>query len=639
MNNKNDNFNFDNSSYDTEDIFESNKDEIIDFEEDIFSNEEKTNVTVQNGLIIDNRILNNAKYSNEEENLNNGLSLSENSKLILDDRIKNDSKYDTFNFSGSVIDNALINENIISKDYSKKSNLKSFFTTKRTSIVLPIVAFIFVSILGMYLFVNNTKAETINLIKIIENNKIGYIDNDGTIIARAKYISGTDFYKGFAIVKNNNNLYGIINDKGSLEVPFGNYYYIGLFGNRYVASKFTNNGLKQGLLNEKLEDLTKFKYDSISYLKNGVYLFTRDETMGVLNKDGKEIYTFKVDEIDDRNIGVEISNNETDDKYAKVKVNDSSTIINLSTGREAYSYTLDDINVLDNNVFYIKSKNNNNSTYIVIKDNNIKLKTNKYKRIRIHDLSSSIALAINDDAKIEYINIDNGEIINKNENNNYYYNEGIILENTHDFNKDLEVYNIITKKGIIGTFTNYKPVDNLFYNEMLKINISENKNNFINLDGKLANEKSYETAENFNKNGYSIVSNDLNYGIINKKGNEVIPLTYIEIDTLDEKLFELLSSKYKLNLFIYKDENSKYGLIDSKNKVYVKAIYDNLEVVDNSYPFLAGYYNNQKVLINLLTGKELSVKIDKNDVFIKDNYIIVGEDYYNYNGKLIYTVK
>ena len=199
MNNKNDNFNFDNSSYDTEDIFESNKDEIIDFEEDIFSNEEKTNVTVQNGLIIDNRILNNAKYSNEEENLNNGLSLSENSKLILDDRIKNDSKYDTFNFSGSVIDNALINENIISKDYSKKSNLKSFFTTKRTSIVLPIVAFIFVSILGMYLFVNNTKAETINLIKIIENNKIGYIDNDGTIIARAKYISGTDFYKGFAI--------------------------------------------------------------------------------------------------------------------------------------------------------------------------------------------------------------------------------------------------------------------------------------------------------------------------------------------------------------------------------------------------------------------------------------------------------
>ena len=392
-------------------------------------------------------------------------------------------------------------------------------------------------------------------------------------------------------------------------------------------------------MNEKLEDLTKFKYDSISYLKNGVYLFTRDETMGVLNKDGKEIYTFKVDEIDDRNIGVEISNNETDDKYAKVKVNDSSTIINLSTGREAYSYTLDDINVLDNNVFYIKSKNNNNSTYIVIKDNNIKLKTNKYKRIRIDDFSSSIALAINDDAKIEYINIDNGEIINKNENNNYYYNEGIILENTHDFNKDLEVYNIITKKGIIGTFTNYKPVDNLFYNEMLKINISENKNNFINLDGKLANEKSYETAENFNKNGYSIVSNDLNYGIINKKGNEVIPLTYIEIDTLDEKLFELLSSKYKLNLFIYKDENSKYGLIDSKNKVYVKAIYDNLEVVDNSYPFLAGYYNNQKVLINLLTGKELSVKIDKNDVFIKDNYIIVGEDYYNYNGKLIYTVK
>ena len=101
-----------------------------------------------------------------------------------------------------VIDNNLIILDDRIKDIPARNTKVSF---KRTSIILPIVAFIFVSVLGMYLFVNNSKADIANLIKIEENNKIGYIDNEGTIVSRAKYTFGTDFYKGFAIVKNNNN--------------------------------------------------------------------------------------------------------------------------------------------------------------------------------------------------------------------------------------------------------------------------------------------------------------------------------------------------------------------------------------------------------------------------------------------------
>ena len=104
---------------------------------------------------------------------------------------------------------------------------------KRPSIIFPIIAFVFVSILGMYLFVVNGRADTMNLIKIEENRKFGYIDSEGTIVTRCKYTYGSDYYKGYAIVKNTNNLYGILNGKGVLEVPFGNYQYIGLFGGKY----------------------------------------------------------------------------------------------------------------------------------------------------------------------------------------------------------------------------------------------------------------------------------------------------------------------------------------------------------------------------------------------------------------------
>ena len=79
--------------------------------------------------------------------------------------------------------------------------------------------------------------------------------------------------------------------------------------------------------------------------------------MGILNKEGKEIYSFKVDEIDNKNIDIEISSVPEDtplsNRYAKVKINDSYTIINLGSGKRVYKYTLDKIEVLDNNRIFI----------------------------------------------------------------------------------------------------------------------------------------------------------------------------------------------------------------------------------------------------------------------------------------------
>lgn len=551
-------------------------------------------------------------------------------------------------FSEIPFDNSiapLSNENILILDNRIKDipAKNSKVTFKRTSIILPVIAFVFVSILGMYLFINYSKAETDDLIRIEENKKFGYIDTEGTIVTRAKYPYGTEFYKGYAIVKNNNNLYGILNGKGVVEIPFGNFYYIGLFGNRYIASKITNEGLKQALLDYKLDELTSYKYDSLSYAKNGMYLFTRGETMGILNREGKEIYSFMVDEVDDRNIDIEISDVDEDlplsERYAKVKVNNSSTIINLATGKEIYNYTLKDIKVLKNNVFYIKADNKEeNSTYIVINNSQVKLKTNSYKRVRVDDYSSLIAIGIDDDTNLTYINLTNQKPINDNTNNDYYYGNGLVLEKSHDFSADKDVYNIISSKKIEGSFTNYKPVNNTFYNNLLKVELYEGKYNFIDKKGTILNDSAYDEATEFNKNGYAIVSNDKNYGIINNNGKEVVKLSHLYIGFLDEDLFKLLSETYKKDLFIYQDKNT-YGFINSKDNIEIEAIYDDVKYVTDKYPIILAEYSNDLLLVNLAIGKELPIRLKSDNIKIKSNYIVIDNNYYNYSGKLIYTAK
>lgn len=551
-------------------------------------------------------------------------------------------------FSLNLDDN---NENISAKDLFKPDvreepkKKKAYKNTKeynefikKTSIVLPVVAFLFVSLIGVYIFINKANADSVNLIKIEENSKTGYIDNSGEVIVKPKYLYGTDFYKGYAIVKNYNSLYGIIDGKGKNKIAFGNIFSATLYGNRYAVSKFTNEGLKMGLMTSNLEELTRFKYDNITYSKSGVFIFTRDETMGIMNNDGKEIYTYKVDEIDDRNISVEVSNltdDSTSEVYAKVKINSSSTIINTKTGNEVYKYTLDEINVLDNNVFYIKNKTGNNK-YFVIKNDKIVFETTDYKRIRIENLDSNIAICIKDNAQIDYVNLLDKSIINADDGKDYTYSDGVVLIKKYDFNLKKEVYTIYTPNKELGTFSDIKTIDNKFQNDFMKIKTQNDKYGFINKNGNVVTKKEYEEVSDYNKNGFAIVSNDNLYGVINEKGKEVVQLKYDEIIFLNDTLFKNIKKLTKKELFIFK-EKDRYGIIDSDGKELIKPIYDSFDIITTKYPIIKGKYNGENVIINLETFKDLSIKSPKK-IQVYENYIISNNSYYNYNGEMIYTV-
>lgn len=643
---------------------ETKKDEVkkeqsnLNIENNIVDDYQNSNLFIDNslsesdiniqGLSFDGKTVKESKTDLENDSVDSykNIDIFTNNEKNTSESNDNLKKEDLFSLN--LDDN---NENISAKDLFKPDvreepkKKKAYKNTKeynefvkKTSRVLPVVAFLFVSLIGVYIFINKANADSVNLIKIEENSKTGYIDNSGEVIVKPKYLYGTDFYKGYAIVKNYNSLYGIIDGKGKNKIAFGNIFSATLYGNRYAVSKFTNEGLKMGLMTSNLEELTRFKYDNITYSKSGVFIFTRDETMGIMNNDGKEIYTYKVDEIDDRNISVEVSNltdDSTSDVYAKVKINSSSTIINTKTGNEAYKYTLDEINVLDNNVFYIKNKTGNNK-YFVIKNDKIVFETTDYKRIRIESLDSNIAICIKDNAQIDYVNLLDKSVINADDGKDYIYSDGVVLIKKYDFNLKKEVYTIYTPNKELGTFSDIKTVDNKFQNDFMKIKTQNDKYGFINKNGNVVTKKEYEEVSDYNKNGFAIVSNDNLYGVINEKGKEVVQLKYDEIIFLNDTLFKNIKKLTKKELFIFK-EKDKYGIIDSDGKELIKPIYDSFDIITTKYPIIKGKYNGENVIINLETFKDLSIKSPKK-IQVYENYIISNNSYYNYNGEVIYTV-
>lgn len=607
-------------------------------------NEEKVNIVDNTNYVTNAEIDKDLSKEEKTDELNNNVFDNQEQENLINNITKDQEEQPGNIFKPDLEESILDGKKINNNDKNVKnvkniiSKQKSELVVQKMSKVIPVIAFAFVSILGIYIFLNNAKADNVNLIKIEEKAKTGYIDNSGEVIVKPKYLYGTDYYKGYAVVKNYNSLYGILDSKGKTKIAFGNIFTATLYGNRYVVSKFTSDGLKMGLLNENLDELTRFKYDNLTYSKSGVFIFTRDETMGIMNSDGKEIYTYKVDEVDDRNISVEISNltEENDsDLYAKIKINSSSTIINTTTGKEVYKYTLDDINVLDNNVFYIKNSSGKNK-YFIIKNDKVVYESSDYKRIRVENLNSNIAIGIKEDASIDYINIIDKKVINNDESIKYTYSDGVILKEQYNFNAKKIMYTIYTPSKEFGTFSDLKPYDNKYVNGYLKIKTENDKYEFVNKKGNVITKKEYEELSDFNKNGYAIVSNDNLYGVIDSKGKEIIDEKYDEIIFLNDNLFKNVKKISKNELFIFK-ENNKYGIINSDGKVVIKANYDDFDTITTKYPIIEGTYNGEKFLINLNTLKELSIKVsDKVEIY--DNYIISSLNYYNYNGEQIYTL-
>ena len=525
----------------------------------------------------------------------------------------------------------------------KDFNIKSAKTRKIVHKAMLYV--IIIMLLGFEFFINKTGDVLDDLrvyasdnqpIRITQNEKYGYIDYLGRKIVNPKYTYGENFIKGYAIVKNSSDLPLIIDKGGKEAIPSGNYFSIYRAGTDIVASKVTKKGLKYGILNEDIKEKTEFKYDSITYL-DIIYTYVYNNVVGIINSDGKEIYNYKLNDSDDKIIEVAISS-VTNDKYQRygvAKVNSSSQIVNLSSGKIVTSPTLNEIIPKENNVFY-ELLPNGNKRFIYIQDDKVLVESEGYISLSISSIESGVLKAIDTSYKYEFISTKTLEQLKKGlTQDDVYEGEGIFIYKAYNYKKNKNEIVLVKSGEIFKTldedFTIYKG----FKNGIAIVKFSDDTYGYLNEEGNFISEEHYLEALEFDSYGDAIAKKDSGYGIINNKGKVIIDF--------DNKEIKMASSEVKKknvvenkNIFYAVKKDNKYALYNSKGKRVDKEYYDDV-IFDDNYGIVKVSTDINDSLIISNNMSKLNLTSFNTNYEAYDNYIIIKNDYYNYEGKIIYV--
>lgn len=523
----------------------------------------------------------------------------------------------------------------------KDFNIKSSKTRKilRKSMVYAIILIL----IGFEFFVNKA-GEALNSIKvyasnnepirIVQNNKYGYIDSYGNKIVNPKYIYGENYKYGYAIVKNGSNMPLIIDKGGKEVVKSGTYFSIYRANPDIIASKVTKKGLKYGILNPDLKEKTNFVYDSISY-KDGVYTYVKDNVVGLININGKEIYKYKLMDKDDKQIDVlpcEVTNKKYQ-RYGVVTINKTSLIVNLNDGSVVTSATLNTITPEINNVFY-ETREGNIKKYMYVQDNKVVLESENYNSLSIDSIETGVLKAINNTYGYEYVSTKTNELIGKDLNSsNVYYGDKVVMFVSHDYKRGNDMLSFVKNgevyKSIPLEYDVYKP----FRNGIAIVKFSDGKFGYINEDAEFINNDRYTEAYEFDAYGDAIAKKDEGYGILKKNGNIVI--------NFDNDEVKMISDKVKLNyvktkIFYAAKKAGLYSLYNNNGKKVNKTLYETVEFNDK-YPVMKGATEAKDFILTMIDMKEINItSINmKYDAF--DNYVVIKNEYYNYDGKLIYV--
>lgn len=504
---------------------------------------------------------------------------------------------------------------------------------------------IIVMLLGFEFFINKT-GDTLNdlvvyasdnePIKIEQNAKYGYIDYTGDKIVNPKYLYGEDFIRGYAIVKNGSDLPLIINKGGKEVVKAGEYFSLYRAENDIIASKITKKGLKYGILDSNLKEKTPFKYDVISY-KNGVYSYVLENDVGLINEDGKKIYTYKLTDRDDKGIDVTPSNVTSDNyqRYGVVKVNKTSLIVNLKDGKVVSSPTLNEIVPEENNVFY-EVIASGSKRYMYVEDNKILFESETYNSVSIPSIKTGILKAINNSFTYEYISTKTQSEIKKGlSDNSSFYGDDIFMYTDYDTKKRVNTINLV-KDGVVFktislNFEVYKPYKNGF----AIIKYKDGTYGYLNENGDLLNDTHYIEAGEFDSYGDAVAKTENGYGVINKNGKTIINFENSEIKMASSSV-KLKSLANRNNVFYAVKKENGYRLYNNKGKKVDSTIYNDVQF-DENYPILKLSTDENDVLMTVEDKNKISLTSFNTNYEAHENYIIIKNEYYNYKGKLIYT--
>ncbi len=525
----------------------------------------------------------------------------------------------------------------------KDLNIKNAKTRKIVKKVMLYV--IIVMLLGFETFINKTGDVLNDLvvyasdnepIRILQNGKYGYIDYTGDKVVTPKYTYAENFKSGYAIVKNSSNVPLIINRGGKEAVKSGTYFSLYRAKSDIVASKIYKNGLKYGILDSRLKQKTPFLYDMVSY-KGNVYTYVKGNSVGLINLDGKKIFTYKLTDKDDKSIDVSASEL-TDggyDCYAVVKVNSTSQIVNLTDGTIVSNPTLNEIVADKNNVFYEKL-NSGVKRYMYVLDNKVIFESESYNAVSVPSIKAGVIKAMNVSFSQEYISVKTLQNFKDNlPEQDVFYGDNVFVYYDHNYKKNTKEIKFVQAGQVYETLNADYDIYQEFKNGFSIVKFKDGSYGYIDSYGKLINDASYVEALPFDSYGDAIAKTNDGYGVINKEGKVVIDFKYDEIKTTSSNV-KKTTSLNRNNVFYAAKKDGNYTLYNSNGKMVSKTKYNDVSF-DNSFPIIKLSSDIKDILYLTENKKEINLTSFNTDYEAHDDYIIVKNEYYNYSGKMIYV--
>lgn len=525
----------------------------------------------------------------------------------------------------------------------KDFNIKNAKTKKMVKKAMLYV--IIVMLLGFEFFINKTGEVLDNLrvyasnnapIRIVQNNKYGYIDHTGKKIVNPKYSYGEEFIKGYAIVKDSSNLPLIIDKGGKEVIPTGTYFSIYRVGTDIIASKVTKKGLKYGILDADLKEKTEFKYDMISY-SGDCYTYTISNAVGIINLDGRDIYRYNLTDDADKIIEVSASSvtNKDYQRYAVIKVNSSSQIVNINDGTVVSGATLNEVVPEENNVFY-EVNSNGSKRYIYVQDNKVLLESDDYTSLTINSIEAGVLKALTSSYTYEFISTKTMEQIKKGlKEDNTYYGDNVFVYADHNYKKNKDLLVMVKNGEIYKTLEEDFVIEKPFDNGIAIVKFTDGTYGYLNEEGSLISDSRFIEANSFDSYGEAVCKTDGGYGVINKDGKVIIEFENEEIKMVSD-IVKKKSASGSNNVFYAVKKDNKYAIYNSNGKRVNKTYYNDI-VFDEKEPLFKASTDAKDMLITSEDLNIINLTSFNTEYKAYDNYIILKNEYYNYNGKLIYV--
>lgn len=446
---------------------------------------------------------------------------------------------------------------------------------KRLIIIISTSVIVLVcSILLLFHFLGKRNIDTkrYNLFvdgKIIveKDGKYGYLNRKGKVEIDFLYDYAEPFYKGVAVVCNNDKYFLI--DEDGRPINNNNYDYLEIDHNSDKIIFKRND--KFGIMTLKSKIIVDTIYDNISYYSEGLARVRNDNKYGYVNEKGKMVIECKYDWagwFSEDYAVVEI-----DDKYGYINKKGELVISNLYD--DAYDfyngYAIVEVETSSGNNYKVIDKkgktiytdydyiSRTKNCFVVEKDDSFSIIN---KKGNITGLSSRFEYASGWNSGgyfVEYV-------FAEDDDNLYLLDEKGILIYSTEFDKDYWS-DIIVDYHVL---------------EFLYAKQTNSKLIIISSNGKTL-EYAYteEDPKVYVENNKIIINKNEKFGVIDFKGNTLVDFNYDSISISNDD-------------YVVVEVNGKYGVIDLKGNIIIPIQYDDIPVsYFYYYLWLKNIYSNK----------------------------------------------